>query len=212
LPTLPTAYPATLSVTAAVLQTIDTTAFFGATGTLAGQDGSCSLSTPETYWIVCSGGPDSPPPTESTDASAFPTGKYACLSAIDVDQLNPTAHADQASTGVMTIEATDTGIEAIYDNDVYLTGKVQFDVTSATTAVAKTGQSLASQCTDYSVVPPAQLVPNTFPVTDASIVIVGTTLFLSYTGSAAESTGGSGSATTTCPAASLVGTVVCTPS
>jgi hypothetical protein len=93
---------------------------------------------------------------------------------------------------------------------VYLSGKLQFAVTSATSAVAVAGQSLDSVCTDYSQVPPAQLVSNTFPVTTASLLVVGSTIFLSYTGAAAESTGGSGSATTTCPAASLVGTVICT--
>jgi hypothetical protein len=211
LPTLPESYPATLTAMDGALMTTSGTAILAATGTLAGVDGSgsCSLSTPETYWIVCSDGPTSGAPTSST-GSGFPTGTYSCVSAVDVAQHDPVAHADQNSSGTMTLESSTTGVEVRYNNDVYLSGKLQFAVTSATSAVAVAGQSLDSVCTDYSQVPPAQLVSNTFPVTTASLLVVGSTIFLSYTGAAAESTGGSGSATTTCPAASLVGTVICT--
>jgi hypothetical protein len=209
LPTLPTPYPATLSLMSGTMLTASGTAFLAATGTLAGQDGSCSLSTPETYWIVCSDGPDSAPPTESSGTSTFTAGTYQCASAVDVDQQDPMALADQSSSGTLSLAADGTKVSIDYE-DVYLSGKLAFDVTSATTAVAVAGQNLSSQCTDYSMVPPAQLIPNTFPITAASLVVVGSTVFLSYTGNSSESSGGSGSAMTTCPAASLAGTVVCT--
>jgi hypothetical protein len=207
-------YPALMEATAGALMYDEGTAFVALNGTiLPGGLGSCGGGpAPGSIWLVCDdreGGSPSPEPTVTPappSAAPFPAGAYACSSLVGMyDAVGATTdNALSDGWGTLTLTQDGADVTAVYSGDSAVTGTLFLTATTATTAIAEANQTMTAPCT----VPISTVTgggpsptPMTLPLTAGSLALVGSTLFVSFTG-----TMDAGSA---CPGALLAAGLIC---
>src|SRR5262249_8887270 len=99
----------------------------------------------------------------------------------------------------LTLAQDGAKVSAAYAGDAYIGGTLRFGLTTSTTAGVETGQTLQTRCTIPMgrAIPPPTLQP--LPVAAGSLTLVGSKLFVSFTGTM-------GSA---CADAQVAGTLIC---
>jgi hypothetical protein len=199
-------YPATMSATAGAMTYNNGTVFVTLTGGLVSEAGECGrLSQPDAaFWLVCAervGGPlraGGPPPLP---AAPLPAGKYSCRSQVESSaQVNGIRNvAGGGGTGTLTLVQDAAKVSAAYAGDSYLVGTLRFGLTTSTTAGAEAGQTLQTPCTIPMGGGIPSLTPRPLPVAAGSLSLVGSKLFVSFTGTMGSS----------CVDAQVAGTLIC---
>ena len=204
--------PTELTVSSATLTHDGNTVFLWAKGISSDVDttAACgSHSVPSEYWLVCDEG-DARTGVSSNTAeatpSSFPTGDYACTSQIGTYQDGATkGYGTSGMKGTLTLALTPTeegtDITATYAGDKFIRGSMKLTPTSASSARALPKQSLTASCDVGSAGTPPSNAPETLDLDASSLVVDGTTLFFSLSG-----TIGSGA----CPGATKMATLICT--
>jgi len=124
---------------------------------------------------------------------------------INVDAVGATTdNALSDGWGTLTLTQDGADVTAVYSGDSAVTGTLFLTATTATTAIAEANQTMTAPCT----VPISTVTgggpsptPMTLPLTAGSLALVGSTLFVSFTG-----TMDAGSA---CPGALLAAGLIC---
>jgi hypothetical protein len=198
-------YPATMNATAGAMTYNSGTVFVALTGDLVSEAGECGrLTQPDAaFWLLCGervGGP-----LRAGDAALAPATRlpetYSCRSQVESSaQFNGIRNvAGGGGTGTLTLAQNGAKVSASYAGDAYLGGTLRFGLTTSTTAGAESGQTLRTPCTipRERAIPP--LTPQPLPVAAGSLSLVGSKLFVSFTGTMGSS----------CADAQVAGALIC---
>jgi hypothetical protein len=130
-------------------------------------------------------------------------GRYSCRT-----QLETFARAgglDQyiagGGAGTLTLTADGAGIAGDYSGDESLSGALRFAATGATTAIAGSGQLMMAPCMVPTATGLPSSAPEPLPIAFGSLVVVGSTLFVTFAGTTAQGS--------SCPGAQVAGTLIC---
>jgi hypothetical protein len=199
-------YPATMNATAGAMTYNSGTVFVTLTGGLVSEAGECGrLTQPDAaFWLVCgerAGGSLPAGAAAPAPATRLAAGTYSCRSQVESSaQLNGIRNvAGVGGTGTLTLAQDGARVSTAYAGDAYLGGTLRFGLTSSTTAGAAAGQTLQTPCTIpmERAVPPR--TPQHLPVEAGSLLLVGSKLFVSFTGAMGAS----------CADAQVAGTLIC---
>ncbi len=202
-------YPAAMTTSAGTLSYDSGVVFGSLAGTLAGDGGACGWqSVPAAWWFLCVDGPthqpiDPPPPTPIPN---LPVGSYACRTqaATFYQSDGLSQYVSSGKDGVLLLTQAGAELTAEYSGDSTVAGTLHFDVTTTTTAGARSNQSLMAACEvpigATGGLPPA--VPEALPITAASLSVVDATVIVSFFGTFGASA--------SCPGARKAGSLICT--
>ncbi len=207
-----TLHPAFLGASAGALTYNDGTVFVTMNGTLQGDPTICGAQpTPASFWLLCDeregGAP--PEPSQATAASAPQSlaGSYSCSSQLGGYSATKGGRSGFAGGGNGTLSVTQDGAEltANYSGDSLVAGALHLTTTTAMTASAEANQSVSVPCLLPSGTGNGSSTlqtPVPFPLTASSLAMVGSTLFVSFSGAVDTSA--------SCPAAVMAGSLICT--
>jgi len=204
--------PAILDASAGALTYDSGTVFVSLSGLMHSEaaEGCAAESSPSTAWLVCQNGPSNERIATSPLISVpqLPVGKYACTSQVETFYESGSVKqyvTSGGSKGTLTLTQTGAQVTAQLADDSFITGSLQLDVTTGTTANAALHQSLVAPCeVPISIEGPAPSQgPEALPITSASLSIDDSMLFLSFTGVL--------DATSACSGAQKAGSVICSP-
>jgi hypothetical protein len=151
-------------------------------------------SPPDAATDAADDGLDAGSADTSEETPTFPVGVYSCTSDLG------TANSGAGGTGALALTQTGAVVTASYAGDIFVSGALQFEVTTESSAEpAVPGQSLSVLCTEPNA-PPEDDEPLT--LASASLTIDGTAVFLSFKGTF--------NANGACEGVVLTGTLVCT--
>ena len=204
-------YPAVMGAAAGALTYDQGMVFVTLDGGVQGDAGACGTqATPASFWLLCEdrqGGAASPAPAgAATTASApqLPVGQYACSTQVEtydsVHGINNYVAA--GGNGTLTLTQTGADVTAQYTGDSTLAGTLLLTAGTPTTASAQANQTLTAACD----VPmgsggaPSQ-TPGPLPIAAGSLAVVGSTLILSFAGTA--------DARSSCSGAQMAGSLIC---
>jgi hypothetical protein len=202
-----TPYPATMTASAGSLTYDAGTIFLALTGSTKDDPGSCNTSSRPgaTFWVICEEGPSGAPPSADAAPAALaqlPLGPYSCTSEVEsfAKVAEKSYYAGDGGSGTLTLTAHGAEIGGQYEGDRSLAGALLFAAATPASAAVTAGQTLNGRCmVPFDTAPP--LTPGAITITGGLLKLVDSTLFLSFTGSAA--------AGSPCPAAVWAGSVIC---
>jgi hypothetical protein len=204
------AFPAAMTATTGTLTYDDGAVFLTLDGSLQGDGGACGAeSTHSSDWIVCDdrlGGVPSPEPTPPAVTAQLPGRPYACAAQIATydDVEGEMEFVTSGGAGTLELAQGGTSVSARYTGESDLTAHLTFTATTATTALAGSGESVMTPCTvpigAFGGGGPSP-TPVALPIDAASIALDGETLFVSFTGTM--------DASSTCSGARVAVTLVC---
>lgn len=199
-------YPASMNATAGAMTYNAGTVFVALTGGLVSEAGECGrLTQPDAaLWLLCgerAGGPFRADEAAPPPATRLPAGTYSCRSQVESSaQVNGIRNvAGGGGTGTLRLAQDGAKVSIAYAGDTYLRGALRFGVTTSTTAAAETGQTLQTPCTIPMGKASAPPTPQPLSVAAGSLTLVGSKLFVSFTGTMGSS----------CADAQVAGTLIC---
>jgi hypothetical protein len=197
-------YPATMTVDAGLVTYHAGEVLLTVTGGLQAQAGPCgNLSQAgASFWVLCEDQQGRPAPVaDPVGVTQLTGGRYSCRT-----QLETFARAgglDQyiagGGAGTLTLTANGAEIAGDYSGDKSLSGALRFAATGATTAIAGSGQTMMAPC--MLATPAPSSAPEPLPIAFGSLVVVGSTLFVTFAGTTAQGS--------SCPGAQVAGTLIC---
>jgi hypothetical protein len=156
------------------------------------------------FFVGCGGGssqgaPDAAPPV-------FPTGVYTCQSSLEVTGTYQSEQFESVGGGNGTLTLTQSGVvvTAAYTGDTFLNGTLQFDATTGGSAEPIAGDQILS-VTCFAPFPQVATQPQPLSLASGSLTADGTTVFLSFSGTAEPS-----GTPTACDGLRVPGTLTCT--
>jgi hypothetical protein len=199
-------YPALMNVTAGALTYDAGAAFITLSGELHADGGTCgALASPASFWILCEARQGGAVPVSMAAAPPVPqlaAGPHSCTAELGFHgSVNGTdEYATGGGSGTLTLTQKGAELNAQYSGDASLTGALRFTATTATTANAEAGQTLETPCLLPISSGPSPS-PEALPIAAGSLAVVGSTLFLSFSGAMP--------AGSSCPGAHVAGSVIC---
>jgi hypothetical protein len=177
---LPTAYPTVMTADAGALVVSNGVAFVSATGTTQATTPCGDASVQATTWAVC---PDAgaSPAAQPLDVP-FVTGTHACQSLLGTVWKNDTGAA--SAGGWISIAQTGALLTVQYDAGYIGSGSLDLATVTPNVAIGASGQEVTLGC-NYAGDGGAG---GAMPVTAAALVVEGTTLVLSITGTMGSNT------------------------
>jgi hypothetical protein len=203
-PGLSGSYPASMTASSGTMTAAASgTVFFELRGTFSADAGMCgSVTSPGYLWILCEGGPVAKP-APAVATTAFQAGGYTCSS--DAETYYDYQGQKQFVTaggpnGKLVLSELGGAATVEYTGDKFVDGTLHFDATTATTALAGGGQALVAPC--YVPAGTGSVTPETLPISFASLVLDGSTLFVAYAGTMPPAS--------SCAGARKAGVLICT--
>jgi hypothetical protein len=193
---LPTFYPTAMIADAGALVSSNGVAFVSVTGPTLAATPCGDAAVQATTWAVCQEAGASPTP-QPLDAS-FVTGTHACQAMLGTVWKNFTGVAYAANDSISIAQAGAT-LTVQYDASWIGSGSVELSVVTPNVAIGTVAQDVTLGC-NYAGDGGAG---GAMPVTAASLVVEGTTLVLSITGSMGPGTA--------CESATHALVLACTP-
>jgi len=203
-----TGHAANMSVTAGALTYDAGVVFLTLTGDLRSDSGACGArSQPQaSFWVACEDRQGGAVPIARVRPAPVPqlrAGRYSCSS--QVETLYRVNDRDQyvagGATGTVMLMKNGAKVLARYSDDTSVAGTLHFTATTSTTASAQAGQSLMAPCMISKETGRPSGTPEPVPIAGGSLTMMGSTLFLSFAGTMAESS--------SCPGAQVAGSLIC---
>ena len=205
-------FPANMSVSAGALSYHAGMVFIALTGDLRSNAGACGAlsESKASFWVACEereGGavPRAVPTASARPApvSQLPVGRYSCSTQVQTlyqsDGRNQ--YVADGATGALTLTWSGARVTARYSGDPSLSGTLRFTATTSTAASAESGQSLMAPCAVTRGGGRPSGTPERMPTSAASLTMVDSTLFLSFTGRMPDGS--------SCPGAKMAGSLIC---
>jgi len=200
-------FDATLEPSAGALTYDAGAVFLSIVGIAQGNAGDCGPAFARaTYWLSCAEGPAPVLPFDAyAAASSLLVGSYTCASQVHTHFFSDGVEqyaGSGADGGTLTVALSGQKLVATYSGDKFVSGSLELEPTTSTTASAALGQSLTLACEVpiASSQPPSQ-APEAFPVAAASLALYDNMLVLTFVGTAGESS--------SCPGAEKAATLSC---
>jgi hypothetical protein len=144
--------------------------------------------------------------TDEPDVTpVFPTGVFSCQSNLDATGTYQGTSYESVSGGKGTLTVTQSGrvVTAVYTGDLFVNGTLEFVATTDGSAEpAAAGQTLTFLCP----APFGTMQSQGLAVASGSLTMDGTTLFLSFSGTAMPASPGPSA----CDGVTIPGTLTCT--
>ncbi len=189
-------FPTRFDATSGALTYQSGVVFVALDGELTSHADCGDMSASARVWIGCMEGP-APVVTAPASTSPFPSGDYACTSQIGTHATldGKNAFITSGNRGALRLTQTGAHVTARYTGDTELVGTLALTLDTATTGSADANQTLTARC---------ELDPTTgeLDITAASLTAEGDTVFVSFAGAM--------SASSACPSAKKIATLVCT--
>jgi len=200
-----TGYPGSMTVSAGALAYEAGMVFLTVTGDLRAEAGACGALSQSraSFWVVCENRQEGAAPSinsRSAPLPKLPAGQHSCDTQIEtLDHINGgSQYAAGGATGTLNLVVDGARITAQYSGDTSLAGTLRFKAQTSTTASAEAGQTLMAHCTGTG---PSSATGEMLRVAAGSLILIDSTLFLSFAGAMADNS--------PCPGAQVAGSVIC---
>lgn len=192
-------FPTKLDAASGAMTYESGTVFISLQGELTSHADCGEISAPASVWIACTDGP-APPVSAPASASPFPVGDYACVSQVGTHATLNGQNWFILSGGSGTLTLTQSGaqVTAQYAGDTEVAGALDLTLNAASTGSAAADQTLTARC---QLDPFTKGAQGELTIAAASLTADEGTVFLSFSGTM--------SASSACPGAEKIATLVC---